>query len=91
MDNQSTQRTRDEGERQRRREMQKQGERTAAVLAALAEQNKPLRCPDWPDAKVLHPNDHVITGCGSTNVEGPAEDGTYDCRECGIWFLPELY
>ena len=33
---------------------------------------------------------HTIIGCGSTNVAGPDTDGFHDCRDCGMWFLPEV-
>jgi hypothetical protein len=34
--------------------------------------------------------EHTIIGCGSTNVEGPDDEGLYDCHDCGIWFNPTL-
>ena len=34
---------------------------------------------------------HTIIGCGSTNVAGPDRDGFHDCRDCGMWFLPEVH
>ena len=33
---------------------------------------------------------HTVIGCGSTNVAGPDTDGFHDCRDCGMWFLPEV-
>lgn len=29
-----------------------------------------------------------MTGCGSTNVAGPDDDGIYDCLDCGVFFDP---
>jgi len=33
---------------------------------------------------------HAIIGCGSTNVAGPDADGVHHCRDCGMWFLPQV-
>ncbi len=40
------------------------------------------RCPTAP----RFPGD--ITGCGSTNLTEPDENGLIDCLNCGIWFDP---
>ncbi|WP_157639882.1 hypothetical protein [Burkholderia ubonensis] len=29
-----------------------------------------------------------IVGCGSANVNGPDEEGLFDCSECGLFFNP---
>ena len=33
---------------------------------------------------------HTVIGCGSTNGAGPDRDGFHDCRDCGMWFMPEV-
>jgi hypothetical protein len=42
-----------------------------------------LRCPTTSRG----PDD--LVGCGSTNIQGPDTDGTYDCLDCGLWFTAE--
>lgn len=74
---------------ERRDELREQQEQTAQVLATLAARGLPLRCPNWPEAG-LEPDDNHIDGCGSTNLAGPDDEGLYDCRDCGIWFHPEV-
>jgi hypothetical protein len=38
----------------------------------------PVRCPTTMSGD--------LTGCGSSNVTGPDEEGIYDCLDCGLWF-----
>ena len=45
-----------------------------------------VTCPTAPTQPDGAP--HTIIGCGSTNVEGPDDEGLYDCLDCGIWFNP---
>lgn len=44
--------------------------------------------PYAPDMTVRCPKDDEA-GCGSANVLWDAEDGVYDCMDCGQWFGPE--
>jgi hypothetical protein len=30
-----------------------------------------------------------LVGCGSRRLEGPDEEGLFDCLECGLWFDPK--
>jgi hypothetical protein len=46
----------------------------AAILGSV-----PVTCPPPGDV-------HPIQGCGSANIEGPDDEGFYDCLDCGIWF-----
>lgn len=47
-----------------------------------------IHCPTEPTDKDGNP--HTIIGCGSSNVDGPDEEGLYDCFDCGIHFDPRL-
>jgi hypothetical protein len=41
------------------------------------------------DMSALHCPTHMVpglNGCGSTNLEGPDDEGFYDCVDCGMWF-----
>lgn len=42
-----------------------------------------LRCP------VNKRGTDDLEGCGSTNLQGPDEEGLYDCLDCGLWFTEE--
>lgn len=43
-----------------------------------------IRCP------ISHDPDDDLSGCGSTNVIGPDDEGLYDCCDCGLFFRPQL-
>jgi len=44
-----------------------------------------------PTSRFQHTGErHAIIGCGSTNVAGPDSDGVHHCRDCGMWFLPQV-
>jgi len=45
----------------------------------MVEATSRIRCP-------AEPADAEIPGCGSEHVEGPDDEGLYDCLDCGIWF-----
>lgn len=41
-----------------------------------------MQCPTTPPLS----GNADLTGCGSYNVEGPDNEGLYDCLDCGLWF-----
>ena len=41
-----------------------------------------VRCPDWPV-------ENAPTGCGSDNILYSAEEGAFDCLDCGLDFTLE--
>jgi hypothetical protein len=47
----------------------------------------PVICPDWPQPGAETPA--ALMGCGSTDLEGPDDEGWFDCRTCGLYFEPE--
>jgi hypothetical protein len=51
----------------------------------LADYRGDIRCPWWPQPGQTR----QLPGCGSLNVT-PSQDGAYDCRDCGLFFQPEL-
>jgi hypothetical protein len=61
--------------------------RMTARRLVMVEAATVIRCPTDP----LMPSgeEHTIVGCGSENVEGPDEEGLFDCLDCGIWFDPK--
>jgi len=46
-----------------------------------------VTCPT--ETKQQDGTPHTIIGCGSSNVEGPDDEGIYDCLDCGVWFDPK--
>lgn len=49
----------------------------------LSDRFDPIRCPAG-----VYNNYEDIRGCGSYNVDGPDDEGFYDCRDCGLCFQP---
>jgi hypothetical protein len=42
-----------------------------------------MKCPTTPRFE------GDLVGCGSTQLDGPDEEGFYDCLECGLFFTKE--
>ena len=55
------------------------------AAAILRDDEGVMECPTAPQPDDM---DGTFTGCGSTNVSEPDDEGIVDCLNCGIWFTP---